>query len=86
MFFSSILSILAYRKKELIMSLAANLIENGSTGMYVSVVCIDESIYEGTIISEANNGIWFSVGNNPDRVIFFPWTSINRLVLKKITE
>lgn len=68
------------------MSLAANLIENGSAGMYASVVCIDEGIYEGTIVSEANNGIWFSVGNNPDRVILFPWTSINRVVLKKIAE
>lgn len=51
--------------------------------MYASVVCADESIYEGTIIKETSSGLWFSVGNNPDRVIMFPWTSINRVVLKK---
>lgn len=54
--------------------------------MYASVVCADESIYEGTIIKESSNGLWFSVGNNPDRVIMFPWTSVNRVVLKKATE
>ena len=68
------------------MSLAANLIEDGSAGMYASVICTDESIYEGTIIREASNGIWFSVGGNPDRVIMFPWTSVNRVVLKRAAD
>lgn len=69
------------------MSLAANLIEDGSAGIYASVICVnDEGIYEGTIVSETNNGLWFSVGGNPDRVILFPWTSVNRVVLKKIAE
>lgn len=65
------------------MSLAQHFTEYSSVGMYASVVCADESIYDGTIIKESNNGLWFSVGNNPDRVIMFPWSSINRVVLKK---
>ena len=68
------------------MSLAEHFTEHSSVGMYASVVCADESIYEGTIIREASNGLWFSVGGNLDRVILFPWTSINRVVLKKIAE
>jgi hypothetical protein len=84
--FGPILNSLAYIKEKLLMSLAANLIEYSSTGMYASVVCIDESIYEGSIVNEGTNGLWFSVGSNPDRVILFPWTSINRVVLKKIAE
>ena len=68
------------------MSLAEHFTEHSSVGMYASVVCADESIYEGTIIREAGNGLWFSVGGNLDRVILFPWTSINRVVLKKIAE
>jgi hypothetical protein len=68
------------------MSLAEHFTENSGVGMYASVVCTDESIYEGTIIREASNGLWFSVGNNPDRVIMFPWTSVNRVVLKKTAD
>lgn len=69
------------------MSLAANLIENGSAGMIASVVLANEQgIYEGTIIFENSNGLWFSVGGSPDRVIMFPWNSINRIVLKKTGE
>jgi hypothetical protein len=68
------------------MTLAKNLVEHTSENMYASVVCNDEGIYEGTIVKESNSGLWFSVGNNPDRVILFPWTSINRVVLKKLSE
>lgn len=65
------------------MSLALDLMEQGSPGMFASVVCTDEAIYDGEIVSESVNGLWLSVGANPDRVILFPWTSINRVVLKK---
>ncbi len=68
------------------MSLAQHFTEYSSVGMYASVVCADESIYEGTIIKETSSGLWFSVGNNPDRVIMFPWTSVNRVVLKKAAD
>jgi hypothetical protein len=68
------------------MTLAEHFTEHSSIGMYASVVCADESIYEGTIIKEVSNGLWFSVGNNPDRVIMFPWTSVNRVVLKKAAD
>jgi hypothetical protein len=51
--------------------------------MYVSLVCNDESIYEGAIVIELPHGVWLSVGGNQDRLLFFPWTSVNRLVLKK---
>lgn len=54
--------------------------------MYASLVCNDESIYEGLIVKETNNGMWLSIGGNPDRVILFPWTSVNRVVLKKAAE
>jgi hypothetical protein len=65
------------------MALSDDLLSNGSSGMYVSLVCNDESIYEGVILSEATSGMWLSIGGNPDRVILFPWASINRVVLKK---
>ncbi len=65
------------------MSLSSDLLDGGSTGMYVSLVCNDESIYEGVILSEAASGAWLSVGGNPDRVILFPWASVNRIVVKK---
>ncbi len=68
------------------MTLAATLSEHSSTHMYASLVCNDESIYEGLILKETNNGMWLSVGGNPDRVILFPWTSVNRVVLKKPAE
>jgi hypothetical protein len=69
------------------MSLSKNLIDHGSENMYASVVCVDDQgVYEGTIVKESAHGLWFSVGNNPDRVILFPWTSVNRVVLKKIAE
>jgi hypothetical protein len=68
------------------MSLAQHFADYSSVGMYASVVCTDESIYDGTILKEAKSGLWFSVGGNPDRVIMFPWTSINRVVLKKAAE
>lgn len=65
------------------MSLSQDLVDMGSPGMLASVVCNDEAIYDGEIISESVNGLWLSVGANPDRVILFPWTSVNRVVLKK---
>ena len=68
------------------MTLSAALSEHSSINMYASLVCNDESIYEGLIVKETNNGMWLSIGGNPDRVILFPWTSINRVVLKKIAE
>ena len=65
------------------MSLSENLVKYGSENMYASVVCVDESIYDGNIIKESVGGLWLSVGGNPDRVILFPWTSINRVGLKR---
>lgn len=65
------------------MSLAQDLVELGSPGMFASVVCTDEAIYNGEIVSESVNGLWISVGGDPDRVILLPWASINRVVLKK---
>ena len=55
-----------------------------SDGFYASVVCNnDEGTYEGVVVAELPHGIWFSVGGNEDRLVFFPWSSINRVVLKK---
>lgn len=68
------------------MTLAAALTEYSSTHMYASLVCNDEAIYDGIIVKETNNGLWLSIGGNPDRVILFPWTSVNRVVLKKPAE
>jgi len=65
------------------MSLSTDLLDKGSYGMYVSLVCNDESIYEGLVALESASGMWLSVGGNPDRVILFPWTSVNRIVVKK---
>lgn len=83
MVLSLILSSIACTEKEIRMSLAENLVEHGSSGIYVSLVCNDESIYEGVILSETASGVWLSVGGNPDRVILFPWTSVNRAVAKR---
>ena len=68
------------------MTLAASLIEYSSAHMHVTLVCNDEAIYDGLVVKETNNGMWLSIGGNPDRVILFPWTSINRVVLKKPAE
>lgn len=68
------------------MTLADALIDYSSTQMHVSLVCNDEAIYEGTIVQETNNGLWLSIGGNPDRIILFPWASINRVVLKKTAD
>ena len=65
------------------MALSDDLLHNGSSGMYVSLVCKDESIYEGVILSETASGVWLSIGGNPDRVVLFPWTSVNRAVAKR---
>jgi hypothetical protein len=68
------------------MTLADALIDYSSAHMHVSLVCNDEAIYEGIIVQETNNGLWLSIGGNPDRIILFPWTSINRVVLKRRAE
>jgi hypothetical protein len=67
------------------MSLLQEFYKNNNTanGMYISLVCNDESIYEGSIVVEAAHGAWVSVGGNEDRLLFFPWTSVNRVVVKK---
>jgi hypothetical protein len=65
------------------MALSDDLLNTGSSGMYVSLVCNDESIYEGIILSETASGVWLSIGGNSDRVILFPWASVNRVVAKR---
>lgn len=66
------------------MTLTEAIWNSDSSGLSATLVCKDESIYEGSIVKELSSGVWFSVGGDPNRVIFFPWTSVVRLVLKRM--
>lgn len=52
---------------------------SGTAGMWATVSTQDSLTYEGTVYDEVSYGIYLYVAGDKDRVVLFPWTTVNRV-------
>tara|TARA_B110000503_G_scaffold27994_1_gene44766 strand:- start:144 stop:347 length:204 start_codon:yes stop_codon:yes gene_type:complete len=57
---------------------------NGTYGMWASVVCKDGTVFEGVIQDERSYGIYILIGGDPDRLSMFTWTNVDRVIYREV--
>lgn len=55
---------------------------NGTTGMWASVVLKDGLQFDGIVQDERPYGIYILIGGDRNRLNLFPWDKVNRVVYK----
>ena len=65
------------------MSLSEMFMENnGTVGMWASVVLKDGLQFEGVIQDERSYGLYLLIGGDTDRLNLFPWDKVTRVIYK----
>jgi len=55
---------------------------NGTVGMWASVVLKDGLQFDGVIQDERPYGLYLLIGGDPDRLNLFPWDKVTRVIYK----
>lgn len=55
---------------------------DSTRGLWATVVCTDETMFHGVVEDEKPYGVYILIDGDPDRLNFFPWTSVRRVVIK----
>ena len=55
---------------------------NGTVGMWASVVLKDGLQFEGVIQDERSYGLYLLIGGDTDRLNLFPWDKVTRVIYK----
>jgi hypothetical protein len=63
------------------MSLAEMFMENnGTSGMWATIVLKDGLQFEGTVVDERPHGVYLLIGGDSNRLNLFPWDKVSRVV------
>lgn len=55
---------------------------DGTAGMWASVVCKDGTVFEGIVEDERAYGVYLLIGGDKNRLSLFSWTNVDRIVYK----
>lgn len=57
---------------------------DGTSGMWASVVCKDGTVFQGLTQDERSYGIYILIGGDPDRLSMFTWTNVDRVIYREV--